>query len=287
VFGIPPPQLTAKTCADLNLNSKLARIDAGERRGEERPPKRPSWWSALHKRGFFLLQRLCAGRGVPGAQAVFQQAANTGGWELRDHWLIRMSNAVAPTPTFQSHDPSHPTLPLHSPCKHSPREPSVPFPPLHTEMAAATQTLERLPLSASQRLDSQNGADQDRMQLAATTRATQSNQSLAPRRETGTVESGSATADITKVNLPDQGCSWDDVLSSIEATRDEYERKTGKNRLRAMPRSQVIVTTLHGLTEMIPEQDGLSILRGGLKLIFGVCEFTYKHQMKGFKCNLS
>jgi hypothetical protein len=65
--------------------------------------------------------------------------------------------------------------------------------------------------------------------------------------------------------------SWDEVLNSIEAAREDYEKKTGKSRLRAIPRSQVVVTTLHGLTEMIPEQDGLSILRGGLKLIFGVC----------------
>ena len=94
--------------------------------------------------------------------------------------------------------------------------------------------------------------------------------SLASRREQAVVQVASDDAWPANFVPSQRGCSWDDVLGSIEETRVEYERKAGKNRLRAIPRSPVIVTTLHGLTEMIPEQDGLSILRGGLKLIFGV-----------------
>ncbi|KAK0624115.1 hypothetical protein B0T14DRAFT_565417 [Immersiella caudata] len=77
--------------------------------------------------------------------------------------------------------------------------------------------------------------------------------------------------------------SWDEVLDSIEAARDEYERKMGKSRLRAIPRNQVVVTTLQGLTEMIPEQDGLSILRGGLKHIFGLLHKRIENQEQIFQ----
>ncbi|KAK4449013.1 hypothetical protein QBC34DRAFT_101728 [Podospora aff. communis PSN243] len=77
--------------------------------------------------------------------------------------------------------------------------------------------------------------------------------------------------------------SWDEVLNSIEAAREEYEKKTGKGRLRAIPRSQVVVTTLHGLTEMIPEQEGLSVLRGGLKLIFGLLHKRIENQEQIFQ----
>lgn len=65
-------------------------------------------------------------------------------------------------------------------------------------------------------------------------------------------------------------CSWDDVLDSMESARTEHSTKSDKNKLRAVPRNRAIVTTLHSLCEMIPEQDGLSVLRGGLKLVFGV-----------------
>lgn len=67
-----------------------------------------------------------------------------------------------------------------------------------------------------------------------------------------------------------EDCSWTDVLQSMQNASSEYRAKSESNRLRAAQRDKSIAMTLLSLTEMIPEQDGLSILRGGLSTIFKV-----------------
>ncbi|KAK8034170.1 hypothetical protein PG993_009165 [Apiospora rasikravindrae] len=65
-----------------------------------------------------------------------------------------------------------------------------------------------------------------------------------------------------------QRCSWEDVLASMEQAVAEDETKTRHNRARALLRNRPLIVTLQSLTNMIPDQDGLSVMRGGLKYIF-------------------
>jgi hypothetical protein len=81
--------------------------------------------------------------------------------------------------------------------------------------------------------------------------------------------SGSLTAQST-IPLP---CSWDEVLDSIYVAKSEYEGKTSSQILRAIPRNSVLVGALRSLADMIPDQDGLSVMRGGMKYIFEVQNF--------------
>ncbi|KAK7935964.1 hypothetical protein PG985_001459 [Apiospora marii] len=65
-----------------------------------------------------------------------------------------------------------------------------------------------------------------------------------------------------------QHCSWEDVLASMEQAVTEDESKAQHNRARALVRNRPVIITLQSLTNMIPDQDGLSVMRGGLKYIF-------------------
>jgi hypothetical protein len=64
--------------------------------------------------------------------------------------------------------------------------------------------------------------------------------------------------------------SWDDVLDSLQIASKEYEIKTKESRMKRVLRNKAIVITLGSLADTIPDQDGLSVLRGGLKLVFSV-----------------
>lgn len=56
----------------------------------------------------------------------------------------------------------------------------------------------------------------------------------------------------------------------MEEATQKYKNKAENHRIRAMQRNRAVAATLQGLTEMIPEENGLGVLRGGLKSIFTV-----------------
>ncbi|KAH7375239.1 hypothetical protein B0T11DRAFT_323291 [Plectosphaerella cucumerina] len=65
-----------------------------------------------------------------------------------------------------------------------------------------------------------------------------------------------------------ENCSWQEVLDSMESATAQYGAKAESNRLRALPRNKATAVTLESMTDMIPEESGLGVLRGGLKTIF-------------------
>ena len=67
-----------------------------------------------------------------------------------------------------------------------------------------------------------------------------------------------------------RGFSWDDVLESIDSARKHHNTKAETRKISDLYKTRALITTLHSLTDMIPDQDGLSVMRGGLKLIFKV-----------------
>ncbi|KAF4966054.1 hypothetical protein FSARC_6254 [Fusarium sarcochroum] len=72
-------------------------------------------------------------------------------------------------------------------------------------------------------------------------------------------------------NNPSSGsndCSWSEVMASMEAASQEYKVKGENHKMRALQRNHAVAATLASLTDMIPESDGLSVLRGGLNSIF-------------------
>lgn len=84
----------------------------------------------------------------------------------------------------------------------------------------------------------------------------------------------------TSVNYEDvllafkhKGILWDDVLESIHDAKEQYHTKSEKNKLQNVYRNKALIMTLHSLTDMIPDQNGLSVMRGGLKLIFKVRKY--------------
>jgi len=64
--------------------------------------------------------------------------------------------------------------------------------------------------------------------------------------------------------------TWADILDSISAARATHAEKSENMKERSLPKNRAIVATLDSLTAMIPEENGLSILRGGLGLVFKV-----------------
>lgn len=63
----------------------------------------------------------------------------------------------------------------------------------------------------------------------------------------------------------------DAVLDKMDSARNGYNR-AGKNPFRRLARDgATIVATLQPLLDMIPDEDGLSVLKGGLGFIFKVC----------------
>jgi hypothetical protein len=69
-----------------------------------------------------------------------------------------------------------------------------------------------------------------------------------------------------------QNCSWDDVLSSLDEALDAYDSKSANSKARKMARSRTILATLESLAQLIPEENGLSILRGGLTMVLKVIQ---------------
>jgi hypothetical protein len=67
-----------------------------------------------------------------------------------------------------------------------------------------------------------------------------------------------------------QSFSWEDVMKTIDEAKAEYAAKATKSKGRAALRSRPAMKTLHVLTNVIPEEKGLSALRGGLTLTFKV-----------------
>jgi len=59
-------------------------------------------------------------------------------------------------------------------------------------------------------------------------------------------------------------------MRSINTAKAEYAAKATKSKGRAALRSRPAMKTLHMLTNVIPEEKGLSALRGGLTLAFKV-----------------
>lgn len=60
-------------------------------------------------------------------------------------------------------------------------------------------------------------------------------------------------------------------MDSMETAAAQYGAKAESNKLRALPRNRAVAVTLESMTDMIPEESGLGVLRGGLKTIFKVC----------------
>ncbi|KAI0145062.1 hypothetical protein GGR57DRAFT_494733 [Xylariaceae sp. FL1272] len=54
----------------------------------------------------------------------------------------------------------------------------------------------------------------------------------------------------------------------MEAARIECEARTKTPKIRALPRNRATVQTLHSLADTIPDQYGLSVVRGSMKTIF-------------------
>lgn len=70
---------------------------------------------------------------------------------------------------------------------------------------------------------------------------------------------------------PEGDVSWLQVLNIMENAEKTYAKKAEDNRVRGWIRGGGVLAAILGrLTELIPEQDGLSILRGGLAFIFEV-----------------
>lgn len=70
-----------------------------------------------------------------------------------------------------------------------------------------------------------------------------------------------------------EDCSWDEVVSAMAEARAESDKRKRKLPVRIY-KNRAVVTTLESLSDMIPDQNGLSVLRGGLKTIFKVGQAT-------------
>ena len=60
-------------------------------------------------------------------------------------------------------------------------------------------------------------------------------------------------------------------MRAIDAAKVKYESKADKNKGRAFMRNRPAMVTIHALCNVIPEETGLSALKGGLMLTFKVC----------------
>lgn len=65
--------------------------------------------------------------------------------------------------------------------------------------------------------------------------------------------------------------SWNEVLKVIQDAKDQYLEKAKRNWFREkLRKGEDVATVLQNLTEMIPEEYGLGVLRGGLSILFTV-----------------
>ncbi|KAF2440888.1 hypothetical protein P171DRAFT_523914 [Karstenula rhodostoma CBS 690.94] len=66
-----------------------------------------------------------------------------------------------------------------------------------------------------------------------------------------------------------KACTWDDLLCHIDASIELDAQKSKNNRLRrAVRNANADVQMLNSLVSIIPDEKGLSLLRGGLSIIF-------------------
>jgi hypothetical protein len=72
-------------------------------------------------------------------------------------------------------------------------------------------------------------------------------------------------------NLLSRYYRWQDVVDAIEASKAQDAAKADRSSLRArLRKSGSEIALLDSLAGMIPDQDGLSVLRGGLTTLFKV-----------------
>lgn len=104
-------------------------------------------------------------------------------------------------------------------------------------------------------------------QGALTVLGTRPSQALTPQPVAG--DPPDDTTNLTGSGAVDN-CTWTDVFNLMQNASSEYREKSESSKMRAAQRDKAIAVTLLSLTDMIPEQDGLSILRGGMSTIFKV-----------------
>lgn len=76
---------------------------------------------------------------------------------------------------------------------------------------------------------------------------------------------------IAKLKYKPQGCGWDDVVDCIAAAKACYNDKGKRNKVRAWSRrGSITADLLKSLADMIPDEEGLSVLRQGLIILFQV-----------------
>lgn len=65
--------------------------------------------------------------------------------------------------------------------------------------------------------------------------------------------------------------SWNDVLKLIEDAEDQYAEKAKHSWFRQkLRRGENVASVLQSLTDLLPEEYGLGVLRGGLSILFTV-----------------
>jgi len=78
-------------------------------------------------------------------------------------------------------------------------------------------------------------------------------------------------AESVDASIPSRYNRWQDVLDAMEAALAQDQAKADKSAFRARVRkSAPDVAVLESLAEIIPDQDGLSVLRCGLATLFKV-----------------
>ncbi|ROT43064.1 hypothetical protein SODALDRAFT_327229 [Sodiomyces alkalinus F11] len=80
-----------------------------------------------------------------------------------------------------------------------------------------------------------------------------------------------------------KNCTWDDVMEHMETAQSVYTARASGNPVRRTLRhGRVIGATLGPLADMIPEDDGLSVLRGGFAFIFKMVQKREENREKIF-----
>ncbi|KAI4685099.1 hypothetical protein J4E81_008912 [Alternaria sp. BMP 2799] len=78
-----------------------------------------------------------------------------------------------------------------------------------------------------------------------------------------------------------ENCTWDDVFEQIDAANAAYETKAPKGSFRNFIRGgKADARTLDSLCSIIPEEQGLGVLRGGLSFIFQAWEQRIENREK-------
>lgn len=76
---------------------------------------------------------------------------------------------------------------------------------------------------------------------------------------------------IADLKYKPQGCGWKDVLDCVAVAKASYDDKGKKSKVRAWSRNaDTTVDFLKSLAGIIPDDEGLSVLRQGLVIIFQV-----------------